>query len=201
MEQYPEIPGSRKAPLGKPCIAFVKYDGSNLRWEWSPKRGWHKFGTRTELFSPNHPLWGQAIPLFEPIADDIARRVKESDWRFRGIQRITAFTEFFGPSSFAGTHAEAEPKELRLFDVYLFKKGIMPPRWFADTFGDAPYAAQVVYQGNLSREFIDDVHGGKYPVWEGVVAKGEDFMVKIKTEAYMRKLKEVYGLKWERFAE
>ncbi len=201
MEQYPEIPGSRKAPLGRPCIAFVKYDGSNLRWEWSPKRGWHKFGTRTELFDGRHPLWSQAIPLFEPIKDDIVRRVKESDWRFRGIQRITAFTEFFGPSSFAGTHVDAEPKELRLFDVYLFKKGIMPPRWFTETFGDAPYAAQAVYRGNLSREFIDDVHGGKYPVREGVVAKGEDFMVKIKTEAYMRKLKEVYGLRWERFAE
>jgi hypothetical protein len=201
MEQYPEIPGSKKAPLGKPCIAFYKYDGSNLRWEWSPKRGWHKFGTRTELFDPMHPLWGQAIPLFESIKDDIVRRVKESDWTLRGIQRITVFTEFFGPSSFAGTHVQDEPKELRLIDVYLFKKGIMPPRWFVNAFGDAPYAAQVVYQGNLNKEFINDVHAGKYPVWEGVVAKGEDFRVKIKTEAYMLKLKEVYGLNWERFAE
>ncbi len=201
MEQYPEIPGSKMAPLGKPCIAFNKYDGSNLRWEWSPKRGWHKFGTRTELFDPMHPLWGQAIPLFESIKDDIVKRVKESDWTLRGIQRITAFTEFFGPSSFAGTHVQDEPKELRLIDVYLFKKGIMPPRWFVNTFGDAPYAAQVIYQGNLNKEFIKDVHEGKYPVWEGVVAKGEDFRVKIKTEAYMLKLKEVYGLNWERFAE
>lgn len=201
MEQYPEIPGSKKAPLGKPCIAFYKYDGSNLRWEWSPKRGWHKFGTRTELFHPMHPLWGQSIPLFEPIKDDIVRRVRESDWTMRGIQRITAFTEFFGASSFAGTHVEDEPKELRLFDVYLHKKGMMPPRWFVQNFGDAPYAAQVIYEGNLNKEFINDVHNGKYPVWEGVVAKGEDFRVKIKTEAYMLKLKEVYGLKWERFAE
>jgi hypothetical protein len=201
MEQYPEIPGSKKAPLGKPCIAFYKYDGSNLRWEWSPKRGWHKFGTRTELFDPMHPLWGQAIPLFEPIKDDIVQRVRESEWTLRGIQRITAFTEFFGPSSFAGTHVEDEPKELRLIDIYLHKRGMVSPRWFVNAFGDAPYAAQVVYQGNLNKEFINDVHAGKYPVWEGVVAKGEDFRVKIKTEAYMLKLKEVYGLKWERFGE
>ena len=201
MEQYPEIPGAKRAPLGEKCIAFNKYDGSNLRWEWSKKRGlWYKFGTRTELFGSNHPLWGQALPLWREIEDDVVARV-QSDKRFRNIERITAFTEFFGPSSFAGTHDEKEPKELKLIDVYLFKKGMVSPRWFVDTFGDAPYAAQVIYQGNLNMEFIRDVRSGKYPVWEGVVAKGEDFRVKIKTEAYMLKLKEVYGLNWERFAE
>jgi hypothetical protein len=201
MEQYPEIPGAKRAPLGEKCIAFYKYDGSNLRWEWSKKRGWHKFGTRTELFSPEHPLWGQAMPLFREIAHDIEDRIYASDWRLRNIQRITLFTEFFGPSSFAGTHKQDEQKELKLIDVYLFKQGMVSPRWFKDTFEGAPYAAQVVYEGNLNKEFITDVRQGRYPVWEGVVAKGEDFRVKIKTEAYMLKLKEVYGLNWERFAE
>ena len=32
----------------------------------------------------------------------------------RKVERITAFTEFFGPSSFAGTHVLEEPKELKL---------------------------------------------------------------------------------------
>lgn len=201
MEQYPEIPGAKKAPLGSPCIAFYKYDGSNLRWEWSKKRGWHKFGTRSELFSADHPLWGQALPLFREIAHDIEDRIYASDWRYRNIQRITCFTEFFGAGSFAGTHVQDEPKQLKLFDVQLYKKGIMPPRWFKDTFAGAPYAAEVIYEGNLNKEFISDVRSGKYPVWEGVVAKGEGFRVKIKTEAYMLKLKEVYGLNWERFAE
>jgi len=201
MEQYPEIPGAKKAPLGEKCIAFYKYDGSNLRWEWSKKRGWHKYGTRTELFGSNHPLWGQALPLFREIEEDIVQRVQASDKRFRSIERITAFTEFFGPSSFAGVHDEKEPKQLKLIDVYLFKQGMMSPRWFVETFGDAPYAAQVIYEGNLNMEFIRDVRAGKYPVWEGVVAKGEDFRVKIKTEAYMLKLKEVYGLNWEKFSE
>jgi hypothetical protein len=54
MEQYPSIEGSSKAPLGKPCIAFYKYDGSNLRWEWNPKKGWFKFGTRHELFDQSN---------------------------------------------------------------------------------------------------------------------------------------------------
>lgn len=181
MKQYPEIPGSAKAPIGKPCIAFYKYDGSNLRWEWSPKQGWHKFGTRTQLFDHTDPLFGQAIPIFlGTMGDEIVRRAKSIE---RGVQRVIVFTEFFGPSSFAGKHDEQEPKELRLFDVNLFKRGIMRPRDFVRNFGDLPYAAQVIYDGNLNRQFIEDVRMGLYPVVEGVVAKGEDFMVKIKTYA------------------
>lgn len=64
MLQYPSIPGSAKSPLGKPCIAFVKYGGSNLRWEWSPKKGWSKFGTRRQMFDASTPLYNQAVPLF-----------------------------------------------------------------------------------------------------------------------------------------
>ena len=65
MKQYPEISGSNKAPIGAQCLAFVKYDGSNLRWEWSPKKGWYKFGTRTRLFDHTDEIFGEAIPLFQ----------------------------------------------------------------------------------------------------------------------------------------
>jgi hypothetical protein len=132
------------------------------------------------------------------MAAEIVRRVKDVE---RGCQRITAFTEFFGPSSFAGKHEEAEPKELRLIDVYLFKRGMMKPRQFVKVFGDLPYVAQVVYEGNLNRQFIDDVRRGQYPVWEGVVAKGDDWMCKIKTDAYFKKLNEVYGTNYRHYWE
>src|SRR5208337_411515 len=106
MKQYPEIAGSAKAPLGKQCIAFVKYDGSNLRWEWSPKRGWYKFGTRTQMFDASDPLFGQAIPIFlNTMGDEIARRCKEIE---RGVQSAIVFTEFLGPSTFAGRHVQDE---------------------------------------------------------------------------------------------
>lgn len=39
MLQYPSILGVKKMPLGHKCYAFYKYDGSNLRFEWSPKKG------------------------------------------------------------------------------------------------------------------------------------------------------------------
>lgn len=199
MKQYPHIEGAAKAPLGVPCIAFYKYDGSNLRWEWSPKQGWHKFGTRHELFNATNPLFGQAIPIFmDTMADEIVKRCKSVE---RGVQRINVFTEFLGPSSFAGLHDEKEPKELRLFDVVLFKRGLMPANQFVRTFGDLPYAAQVIYRGNLNRQFIEDVRMGLYPVNEGVIAKGDDFMVKIKTYTYLKKLNEKFGADYRNYWE
>jgi hypothetical protein len=199
MKQYPEIMGSAKAPLGKPCIAFYKYDGSNLRWEWSPKRGWYKFGTRTRMFDKTDLVFGPAIPIFlDTMGDEIVRRSREIE---RGVKSVIVFTEFFGPNTFAGMHEQNDPMKLRLFDVNLYKRGIMRPRDFVRNFGDLPYAAEVVYEGNLNTQFIQDVRAGKYPVWEGVVAKGEDFSVKIKTEAYMKRLLEVYRADWRKYWE
>ena len=199
MKQYPSIDGSKKAPLGKQCIAFTKYDGSNLRFEWSSAKGWHKFGTRTQLYDATDPVYGPAIPIFmNTMADEIVRRVKHVE---RGIQRITVFTEFFGPGSFAGQHVDGDTMELRLFDAFLFKRGFMSPGAFVETFGDLPGAATVVYRGNLNHQFISDVRMGKYPVVEGVVAKGDDFMVKIKTNAYFAKLNEVYGTQYRQYWE
>ena len=199
MQQFPSIDGSAKAPLGTPCIAFYKYDGSNLRWEWSPKKGWHKYGTRHQLFDESEPLYSRAIPIFQNMmGDEIVRRVKDLE---HGIQRITVFTEFFGPNSFAGQHDSNDLMELRLIDAFLFKRGFMSPRTFLKTFGDMPQAAQVVYEGNLNKEFIDDVRKGVYPVWEGVVAKGDGFQVKIKTDAYFKKLNEVYGTEYRLYWE
>jgi hypothetical protein len=199
MLQYPSIMGSAKSPIGKPCIAFVKYDGSNLRWEWSPKKGWNKFGTRHQLFDASAPLYNQAIPLFmSGMGDELVYRTKQI---VKNPERITAFTEFLGPSSFAGQHVEDEQKELRLFDVFLFKKGFVPPTQFVDVYGSMPQSAEIVYTGNLDKQFIMDIRSGKYDVFEGVVAKGSDFMVKIKTDQYFEKLRNKYADRWLEFAE
>ena len=132
------------------------------------------------------------------LADEIVYRVKQLT---KNPERITAFTEFFGPQSFAGSHVIDDPKELKLFDVFLFKKGFLLPAQFVKTFGDLQESAEVIYTGNLSRQFVDDVRTGKYPVTEGVVAKGDDFMVKIKTNAYFEKLLKNYGENWKNYAE
>lgn len=208
MLQYPEIPGSSKAPLGKPCIAFYKYDGSNLRFEWTPKRGWYKFGSRTQLINQTDPILGPAIPYFlkTGMGSCINHIVNGIE---RGVQRVIAFAEWYGPNSFAGVHDPKDIKqgrmELKLIDISLYKQGFMRPRdfvrYFVNDIRMTPWAPQVIYDGNLNQSFIDDVRKGVYPVWEGVVAKGDGWMVKIKTDAYFKKLNEVYGtayrLYWE----
>src|SRR4051812_33479077 len=40
MLHYPKIPGSRDCPGGR-CLAFEKYDGTNLHWDWDRDIGWH----------------------------------------------------------------------------------------------------------------------------------------------------------------
>lgn len=199
MEQYPSIMGSAKAPLGKQCIAQYKYDGSNLRWEWSPKKGWAKFGTRRHLFDHTDQTFGEAIPIFmEQLADDIVYRTKQL---VKNPQRITAFTEFFGENSFAGSHVPEDKKELKLFDIYLFQKGLIGVKQFQEFFGDHPNSAEVIYEGPLNTRFITDVKKGKYPVFEGVIAKGNGFSVKIKTDEYFRQLRHKLPTTWEQFGE
>lgn len=202
MKQYPTIQGPSKAPQA-PCIAFYKYDGSNLRWEWSHKRGWHKYGTRNRLFDETDPMYGQAIPIFmEKLAPQIDPIIQK---KHRNVDRVVVFTEFFGPSSFSGQHKEDEPKELKLFDVNIHKKGLLSPRDFVKQFGHLDFAAQVVYEGNLNNSFIQAVRNSEYPVVEGVVCKGGSghklWMVKIKTNEYRERLKQMYEDRWKDFWE
>ncbi|HJZ24217.1 MAG TPA: hypothetical protein VJ201_07205, partial [Candidatus Babeliales bacterium] len=53
--------------------------------------------------------------------------------------------------------------------------------------------AKVVYKGKYNGQFINDVYEGKYQINEGVVCKGivngQVYMTKIKTNAYLKKLK------------
>jgi hypothetical protein len=198
MKQYWEIPGPNKAPQS-PCIAFYKYDGSCIRAEWSRKGGWNKFGSRHVLLDVNHPQLGGAIPLFlKTYADDLERVIKKNKL-FRGVQTVTVFCEYYGPNSFAGLHEANDDMAITLFDVNLHKKGLLTPRDFLKSFGHLDIA-EVVYEGNFGPEFIKDIRDGKYPVGEGVVAKGVRagkknqqhgiWMAKAKTKWWMDTLKQ-----------
>lgn len=205
MKSYPSIDGPSKAPKDS-GIAFYKYDGSNLRFEWTKKRGWHKYGTRKRLFDETDPDFGAAIKLFkETHAPDLEAIFKKE---YRDSQEVTVFCEYFGDLSFAGQHKpEDTTKRLVLIDVEIFKYGFVSPRDFVNIFckqlGDR--AAQVIYEGNLNEQFIKDVREGKYPLWEGVVFKGGSkhklWRTKIKTNAYLTKLKEIYADGWESYWE
>ncbi len=197
---YPSIEGPTFSFLDAPCVAFEKYDGSNLRFFWDQKRGWHSTGTRYRWFKAVTPMFGPAVELFQrQYAKGIVetlRRFKE----YRGVTELVAFCEFFGPSTFSGLHKEEEPKRLVLFDLYLPGRGFVLPKDFIAHFGHLPIA-KLVYEGPFSRSFIEDVQAGKHPVTEGVVAKGVHtrrqrkgradqgvWMAKVKTRAWLEEL-------------
>jgi hypothetical protein len=122
---------------------------------------------------------------------------------YPGITDFIAFTEFFGPSSFAGSHDLEEKKELKLFDIWVPKKGLIPPREFINKFGSGSWVAKPIYDGIFHEQLITDVREGRHQVVEGMVVKGinGDWMAKIKTDAYLAKLKETFGTGWTKFAE
>jgi hypothetical protein len=195
MKQYLSIQGPNKAPR-EHCIAFDKKDGSNIRVEWSRKRGWYKFGSRKVLIDETHPL-GEAIPVFLNTYGDDLDKLFRKDKFFRNCQKMTVFGEFYGQNSFAGWHDPDDEKEILLIDVNIDKKGIVAPKDFIKLFGHLKIP-DVVYEGKFNESFIQDVKDGKYPVVEGIVAKGNLphgkhphnlWMAKVKTKAWIEKLK------------
>ncbi len=192
---YPSVKGPTFEQLGQPCVAFHKYDGSNLRFLWQEAKGWFRFGTRTKWLKKQTPTFGVAMDLFQAtFATELLATLKRHK-EYRGVRNLVAFCEFFGPSSFAGLHRDDEPKELRLFDIWAQGRGFVPPKEFAQNFGHLP-VAEVVYEGPFDKAFIAAVRGGTYPVGEGVVAKGtftrrnqvDVWAAKVKTQSWMDEL-------------
>ena len=214
MLHYPKIPGSTAAPLGK-CVAFEKLDGTNLHWCWERDYGWYAFGTRRDefdltpagvaRFNAAHPGLEEAAPAFlatlaEPL-DALLREHRD----YAGFVAVEAFTEFAGPNSFAGTHKPDDPKRVVLFDVWADGYGFVGPKRFVTDFGHLP-TPRVVYEGKLTGTFLEAVREGEYGVAEGVVCKGgsggdDVWMAKVKTYAYLERLKGTFGARWEEFWE
>jgi hypothetical protein len=214
MLHYPKIPGSRGCPNGR-CLAFEKYDGTNLHWDWDRDFGWHAFGTRRdefnltavgiEQFARLHAQLRQCVEVFRTTLAEGVEKVLREHPHYREFQALKVFTEFLGPNSFAGLHKEDDLKELRLFDVLAEPVGIIGPRQFVADFGHL-HTARVVYEGKLTGKVAEDVRIGRYGVNEGVVCKGgaggrDMWMAKIKTYAYLEKLKKAFGDKWEDYWE
>ncbi len=200
MKAYPQIQAF-KGPMPE-CLAFHKYDGSNLRFQWDRKKGWWQFGTRTRLLTTDDAEYGAAIPMFLSLmAEPLERKFKDN--KHLACTEAIAYCEWFGPNSFAGQHDVAtlqmlgfdvkdnDPKRLVLFDVNLHKKGFVGPHRFVEQFSDMPIPP-VVYHGDLTEQFVEDVREGKYPVGEGVVCKGGEghklWMCKVKTFKYRDEL-------------
>jgi ATP-dependent RNA circularization protein (DNA/RNA ligase family) len=214
MIEYPSIINSSKAPR-KPMIAFEKLDGSNIRVKYTAKRGFELFGTRTQLLDESHGSLGGVIPIFnrtckEPLEEVLGKFYPKE-------REVIAFGEYVGPNSFAGFHKD--PPELMqfvLFDIMFIKNNgntfLTPQEFvkFVDKLNGMVPTPRVIYEGNLTDDFIKRVRANEFEVNEGVVCKGKEttgtargkvWMCKIKTQAYLDKLKgqfrEEYMKYWE----
>jgi hypothetical protein len=225
---YPKIPDTLDCPLKK-CIAFEKLDGTNIHWVWNKDLGWYAFGTRRDRFDLDeqgirsfnqaHPGLEDAVALFNksyahlgqyPIPHKYAPLSKSGD--------VTLFTEYLGDKSFAGSHQKDDPKRLVLFDVAIDDE-IVPPFQFLIDYGqfeDLPdnqagskiegyHLPKVVFDGTFSGQLFVDVRKNKFKLNEGVVVKGmfsgKVYMAKIKTEAYLERLKNEFKNEWKNYWE
>jgi len=171
------------------------------------------------MFDASDPEYGPAIQLFEKkYAEPLAKAITDYP-DFKKPQEAMAFMEFFGPHSLAGWHDPAslrsiglevetnDPKDVVVFDVNIHKRGFAGPKDFIRAFEGLP-VAEVVWQGFLLDDFIEDVREGRIVEGEGVVIKGGKsfdhslWMAKIKTLAYLEKLKKHFGVGgWEAYWE
>ncbi|KKN67684.1 hypothetical protein LCGC14_0459430 [marine sediment metagenome] len=193
MKTYPIISGD--IVTSQPIYAFDKLDGSNIRAEWSAKKGFYKFGTRKRLLDRNEPILGPAVDLvLEKYADDLAKVFKKQRQR-----KAICFFEFHGPNSFAGYHDKDDEHIVTLFDAN-FQKGILEPKEFLKLFGHLDTPA-MLFHGKVGPAFIKEVNAGELEgmTYEGVVCKGKNIspglplMFKIKNHSWYAKLKASKG--------
>jgi len=202
MKAYPTILHWTNSPLGLPCIAFDKLDGSNIRFEYSTKRGWYKSGSRKQMIDDQNEQLGNAVTLFEDKYQESLSKIFRDKKAFRGVKTFIAFAEYYGQNSFAGWHDPNDEMDVVLFDIWVLKKGFIPARELIKTFGDKLELPSVVYEGNFNRSFIQKVSDNEFNLKEGIVAKGtlqkappgrNVWMTKVKTQEWLLKVKGKYG--------
>ena len=194
MKTYLTIP--KEPRYGTSVYTFDKLDGSNIRAEWSRKRGFWKFGRRNGLLDDSNPILLAAPLLIEALyADDLDRIFRKQRW-----QKAVAFFEFWGLNSAYGLHDENERQTVTLIDVAADKKGILPPRDFVRLFEDVGTPA-LLHHGPWNKDLEQQVREGTLPgmTFEGVVCKGppispgRPLMFKVKSQAWLDKLRDHCG--------
>jgi hypothetical protein len=201
MKSYPRIQYFNQGLFGENIYAFDKLDGSNIRAEWNPKRGWYKFGTRNNMIDERDLQFGEAVTLFLNKYGDSLPKVFRTNKSYKRIESFVVFAEYVGEKSFAGRHIDGDPKDIILFDVDQYKHGFVTPKNFVEDFGHL-HIPDVIYQGPYTMDFVQDIRNNKHNLKEGVIVKGvfktknqkdEVWMVKVKTSEWLQKVKSLHG--------
>lgn len=191
MKTYPSIPA--RIEKNRDFYVFDKLDGSNIRTEWSKKKGFYKFGTRKRMLDESEPIFGRAKDIWlDKYGDDVSKILIENR-----IERAVMFFEFWGPRSFAGYHHEDDDFAVTLFDINVYKVGLIPPREFLKLFGGIDHAP-LLYHGKVNHELVTKIRNGKLEgmTYEGVICKAEHpkkgkppIMFKVKSQKWYDRLK------------
>lgn len=194
MKSYPSI--STDVDFSVSYHMFDKLDGSNIRAEWSPKRGFYKFGSRTQLLTPDQkPLW----PVVERIMS-LDNALGSALLKIKA-ERAVCFFEWHGPSSFAGRHIDSpDDMDIALLDVSVYKKGLLLPGAVLALAKEAGVKTpKLLHVGKIDQGFLDDIRQGRLSgvSFEGVIGKGPfdqtqggPVMFKHKSQAWYDRLKE-----------
>lgn len=192
MKEYPtiDLPIIRDTPV----YIFDKLDGSNIRAEWRPKRGFYKYGKRHALINDKDEQFGETIKLItDKYSEKLNKMFKDKKW-----EQALCFFEYHGPHSFAGSHRKDEEKTVTLIELSN-KKGIIPPSEFLKLAADYELEIpSVLHYGKITDEIVEQIKTGVMPgmTYEGVVCKadklispGHPIMFKIKNRNWIDTLK------------
>jgi len=176
---------------------FDKLDGSNIRAEWSKKRGFYKFGSRNRLLGSDQE---QIVDSQDIIIAKYEKSLTEIFIK-EGWDRVICFFEFYGKNSFGGQHVN-EPHDVVLLDVNPYKKGILLPQDFMHIFDGLVELPGLLYHGKIGIVVETAIRKSCFVgmTFEGVVCKGPldkkkkmVTMFKIKTNAWYDKLRDYCG--------
>lgn len=201
MKKYDSIPAYNhqfeKLYNNTTIFAFDKLDGSNIRVEYSEKKGFYKFGSREVLLDETSSDLGFCIELFHNTWKPI---LEEKIKKYSNIlkDKTTFFFELVGTKSKFGFHNIGHDNfQLVLIDVSPFKNTYIPPDVFYEMFYDCNIP-KLIYNGVITKEFVNDIIENKYDLSEGVIIKGlicnkkgnnRLIYTKIKTNKWFEELK------------
>jgi len=204
MKHYRSIEKNVQDYIGQHAFVFDKIDGSNFCAEWNKKLskksrftyGFGKFGTRTEMIKNASNPFTEGVNIFMDKYAVPLDKIFCENKLFRGIDTITVYGEFAGRHSFAGQHDWDEDFDVTLFDMFLYKKDFVKPADFIDIFGHLNIA-KLITKGLLDEKMIQDIISNIYGLKEGAVLKGVSegkvWMVKVKTQEWLNKIRAIYG--------
>lgn len=173
MLEYPAIPREfREIPNAH---IFDKLDGSNLRFEFTRAKGFHKYGLRHTRFGEEDRIYGYAVPKFkERYEEFLLKLFKKENW-----DKVTCFCEYFGPTTTAGLQTPQDDhlsKDVVIFDLAVNDEFIGPQR-FRKLLEDKVPTPKFLGIYNWTRGFIDRIWNQDLEgiTFEGVIAKSKPY--------------------------